>query len=331
MASRASNSSTKKASATKPTTAKKASGKKAYAFLGPVGTFTELALAQVAEAAKAKQVAVAHVQEAIDLVISGAVARAIIPVENSVEGGVSATVDALAATENIRIFGEYLVPVTFNLVARPGVELKDVRTIATHPVAYAQARKWLSANLAKHVHLPATSTAAAAAALLEGNQADAAVAAPTITDHYQLKVLAKNIGEHKHAQTRFIQIGLAESGATPKPTGADKTSVIVELPNDQPGALLQMLEQFATRGVNLSRIESRPIGDRLGRYRFNIDAEGHINDSAVAEALMGLHRFSPKVIYLGSYARADKQKSVHNGNNSNLEFGAAEAWLKSIK
>jgi len=331
MASRANNSSTKKASATKPTTAKKASGKKAYAFLGPVGTFTELALAQIAEAAEAKQVAVAHVQEAIDLVISGAVARAIIPVENSVEGGVSATVDALAATENIRIFGEYLVPVTFNLVARPGVELKDVRTIATHPVAYAQARKWLSANLAKHAHLPATSTAAAAAALLEGNQADAAVAAPTITDHYQLKVLAKNIGEHKHAQTRFIQIGLAESGATPKPTGADKTSVIVELPNDLPGALLQMLEQFATRGVNLSRIESRPIGDRLGRYRFNIDAEGHINDSAVAEALMGLHRFSPKVIYLGSYARADKQKSVHNGNNSNLEFGAAEAWPKSIK
>ena len=325
MASRANNSSAKKTGATKAT------GKKAFAFLGPVGTFTELALAQVSEAAKAKQVAVAHVQEAIDLVIAGQVARAIIPVENSVEGGVSATVDALAATENIRIFGEYLVPVTFNLVARPGIELKDVRTVATHPVAYAQTRKWLSANLSAHVHLPATSTAAAAASLLESDQADAAVTAPTITDHYKLKVLAPNIGEHKHAQTRFIQIGLADSGPTPKPSGADKTSVIVELPNDQPGALLQMLEQFATRGVNLSRIESRPIGDRLGRYRFNIDAEGHISDSAVAEALMGLHRFSPKVIYLGSYARADKQKSVHNGNNSNPEFGAAEAWLKSIK
>lgn len=320
MSSRANNSSVKKST-----------GKKAIAFLGPAGTFTELALAQVADAAKAKHIAVAHVQEAIDLVVAGQVARAIIPVENSVEGGVSATVDALAATENIRIFGEYLVPVTFNLVARPGTDIKDVRVIATHPVAYAQTRKWLSANLESHVHLPATSTAAAAASLLESDQADAAVAAPTITDHYKLKVLARNIGEHKQAQTRFIQIGLAESGSTPKPTGADKTSVIVELPNDQPGALLQMLEQFATRGVNLSRIESRPIGDRLGRYRFNIDAEGHISDSAVAEALMGLHRFSPKVIYLGSYARADKQKSVHNGNNSNPEFGAAEAWLKSIK
>ncbi|MSZ43755.1 MAG: ACT domain-containing protein, partial [Actinobacteria bacterium] len=107
--------------------------------------------------------------------------------------------------------------------------------------------------------------------------------------------------------------------------------VIVELPSDRPGALLEMLEQFAARGVNLSRIESRPIGDRLGRYRFNIDVQGHIDDSAVAEALMGLHRFSPKVTYLGSYARADKQKSQHEGNNENIAFDSAEGWLKNLR
>lgn len=309
--------------------ARNSSAKKTYSFLGPVGTFTELALAQVAEAKGANHRAVANVQDAIDDVVAGRAFRAIIPVENSVEGGVSATSDALAVTDKIRIYGEYLVPVTFDLVARPGVALKDVRTVATHPVAYAQTRRWLAGNLNKHEYLPSTSTAAAAAALLENDQADAAIAAPTITKHYGLKVLAKNIGENRHAQTRFIQIGLA--GKLPEPTGRDKTSVIVELPSDRPGALLEMLEQFAARGVNLSRIESRPIGDRLGRYRFNIDAQGHIQDDAVSEALMGLHRFSPKVNFLGSYPRADKQKSVHEGNNSNAEFSDAASWLKALK
>ena len=312
---------------------KNGSAKKTYSFLGPVGTFTELALAQVAEAKNANWRAVGHVQDVIDDVISGRASRGIIPVENSVEGGVTATSDALAANENIRIYGEYLVPVTFDLVARPGVKLEDIRMVATHPVAYAQTRSWLSKNLKKHTHLAATSTAAAAAELFNtdapGTRADAAIAASTITKHYKLKVLAKNIGDNKNAQTRFLQIGLAK-GAAPKATGKDKTSVIVELPSDRPGSLLEMLEQFAARGVNLSRIESRPIGDQLGRYRFNIDIEGHVEDSAVAEALKGLHRFSPKVIFLGSYPRADKKKSVHEGNNANAAFAAAERWISKL-
>lgn len=305
------------------------SSTKTYSYLGPIGTFTELALAQVPEAKGATWHPVANVQEAIDNVISGHSARAVIPIENSIEGGVSATLDALAATEGIRIFGEYLVPVTFNLVAAPGVAIKDVVTVATHPVAYAQTHKWLAANLAGHAYLPATSTAAAAAGLLHADSiANAAVAASTITDHYKLKVLAKNVGEYKNAQTRFIQIGLA--GKAPAATGRDKTSVIIEMPNDRPGALLELLEQFAVRGVNLSRIESRPIGDKLGRYRFNVDAQGHIEDAAIAEALKGLHRFSPKVQYLGSYPRADKEKSVHEGNNSDAQFGDADAWFSSL-
>jgi prephenate dehydratase len=242
---------------------------------------------------------------------------------------VSATRDALAGTDKIRIYGEYLVPVSFNLVVRPGTKLADVKTIATHPVAYAQSRKWLLEKLPKHVHLPATSTAAAAAGLLASDQADAAIAAPTITNHHKLITLAKNIGENKQAQTRFIQIGLA--GDLPNPTGADKTSVIVELPSDQPGSLLAMLEQFSTRGVNLTRIESRPIGDRLGRYRFNIDAEGHVLDESMGEALAGLHRFSPKVSFLGSYPRADKQQTKPEGNNSNVEYQRSATWIRSLR
>jgi prephenate dehydratase len=312
-----------------PSKSKKANSNLTFAYLGPVGTFTELALTQVKEAKKARKIPVNHVSEAIEMIISGKAKRAIVPVENSIEGGVSATLDALAGTDKIRIYGEYLVPVSFNLVARPGAKLSDIKTIATHPVAYAQSRKWLLEKLPKHVHLPATSTAAAAEALLTSEQADAAIAAPTITNHHKLIALAKNIGENKHAQTRFIQIGLA--GDLPKPTGSDKTSVIVELPSDQPGSLLAMLEQFSTRGVNLTRIESRPIGDRLGRYRFNIDCEGHVLDESMGEALAGLHRFSPKVSFLGSYPRADKQRTKPEGKNSNERYLLAKAWLVKLK
>ncbi|WP_138314993.1 prephenate dehydratase [Rhodoluna limnophila] len=280
-----------------------------YAYLGPIGTFTEMALAQVPEAKGEEWLPVAHVQEAIDHVISGRAFRAIIPVENSTDGGVTATLDALAATDNIHIYGEYLVPVTFNLVAKPGVGLAEIKTVSTHPVAYAQTRKWLFEKLPHHTYVPASSTAAAAAALLDENAvADAAIAAPSITGHYQLETLAEDIGVHKHAETRFLQIGLEATEdnehAAPPRTGHDKTSVIVELPDDHPGALLEILQQFASRGINLTRIESRPVGDRLGRYRFNLDAEGHIDDPEMAAALAGLSQLSANVVFLGSYPKA---------------------------
>jgi prephenate dehydratase len=300
----------------------------AYAYLGPAGTFTELALRQVKTAAGKEWLPVATVSEALSLVLAGKAARAVVPVESSVEGGVSATLDALANMDGLQIYGEYLVPVNFNLVARPGVKLADVKTVAAHPVAYAQVRKWLSANLKSHKHLPATSNAAAASDLWENEKIDAAVSTPNITDHYMVKVIAKNIADNKNAETRFIEVG--KKGALPKRTGHDKTSLIVELPSDRPGALLEMLEQFAARGVNLSRIESRPLGDKLGRYRFNVDANGHATDEAVAEAVQGLYRFSPKLIFLGSYPRADKKASVHEGNNHSQSYLDAKRWWAKV-
>lgn len=303
--------------------------KTAYAYLGPAGTFTELALRQVKAAVGQEWKPVLSVADALNAVLTGKAYRAIVPVESSVEGGVSATLDALATTEGLQIYGEYLVPVNFNLVAKPGVKLSEVKTIAAHPVAYAQVRKWLSENVKGHRHLHSTSNAAAASDLWENEKLDAAVSTPNITDHYMVKVLAKNIADNKNAETRFIEVG--KKGALPKRTGHDKTSLIVELPSDRPGALLAMLEQFAARGVNLSRIESRPLGDRLGRYRFNVDANGHATDEAVAEAVQGLYRFSPKLIFLGSYPRADKKASVHEGNNTSDNYVSAKRWwLKAI-
>jgi prephenate dehydratase len=300
-----------------------------YSYLGPAGTFTWAALNQVPDAAGKTWRSVNNVGEALDDVISGRSVAAMIAIENSVEGGVTATQDALASIPGLRIVGEYLVPVDFVLVARPGIALADVRVIAAHPVAYAQCHLWLDRELPAHEHLPATSNVAAAAQLLtEGAVADAAVAPPGIDAEYAVQVLASNIGDNPNAVTRFVLV--SSTRRIPERTGADKTSVIIELPTDEPGGLVEMLEQFATRGVNLSLLQSRPIGDAFGRYRFVVDLDGHIRDERVADALLGLKRFSPKVIFLGSYPRADQQEIEHASRYGDEVFIEARDWLRGI-
>lgn len=300
-----------------------------YSYLGPVGTFTWAALRQVPEAAGQTWRSVNNVGEALDDVTSGRSIGAVIAIENSVEGGVSATQDALANIPGLRIIGEYLVPVDFVLVARPGTALADVRVVAAHPVAYAQCHLWLDARLPEHEHLPATSNVAAAAQLLaESPIADAAIAPPRIDGEYAVEVLAQHIGDNPTAVTRFVLV--SASTAIPPRTGSDKTSIIVELPTDQPGALVEMLEQFATRGVNLSLLESRPIGDELGRYRFVVDLDGHVLDERVADALLGLKRFSPKVLFLGSYPRADKLAIEVTSRYGDEVFIDARDWLRGL-
>jgi prephenate dehydratase len=300
-----------------------------YSYLGPVGTFTWVALTQVPEAQGAEWRSVNNVGEALDDVLSGRSVGAVIAIENSVEGGVSATQDALANIPGLRIVGEYLVPVNFSLVARPGLTLADVRVIAAHPVAYAQCHLWLDRELPDHEHLPATSNVSAATMLLEeGTIADAAVAPPGIEGVHGVELLAESIGDNPNAVTRFVHV--SASRVIPERTGADKTSVIVELPSDAPGALMEMLEQFATRGVNMSLLESRPIGDALGRYRFVVDLDGHIADERVADALLGLKRFSPNVIFLGSYPRADRQQIDVRSRYGDDVFVEARDWLRAI-
>ncbi|MGV8882698.1 MAG: prephenate dehydratase [Rhodoglobus sp.] len=299
-----------------------------YSYLGPAGTFTEAALKQVPEAAGKPWRSVNNVGEALDDVVTGRSIAAMIAIENSIEGGVSATQDALARIPDLRIIGEYLVPVNFVLVARPGTVLADVKVINAHPVAYSQTHLWLDASLPSHGHIPATSNVAAAASLLESTLADAAVAPPGITEHYPLEVLAEGIGDNSNAVTRFLLVSRTKT--LPEPTGSDKTSIIAELPDDTAGRLLEMLEQFATRGVNMSLLESRPIGDALGRYRFVIDLDGHIRDERVADALLGLKRFSPNVIFLGSYPRADKQSITVIERYDNNAFVESRDWLRAL-
>ena len=300
-----------------------------YSYLGPAGTFTEMALAQVPEAQGQTWKPVANVAQAIADVMDGTSDGAILAIENTVDGGVSSVQDALAKTEGLRIVGEYLVPVSFVLVAPRGTTLADIREVAAHPVAYAQCLEWLGENIPGHSHVIAGSNVASAIGVLDGSlPAQAAIAAPGVPAHYDVEVLAEGIGDNPDAVTRFIFVTRAV--APPAPTGSDKTSLIVELPREVPGALLELLEQFATRGINLSLIQSRPIGDRLGRYRFVIDADGHISDERMADALMGLKRFSPRVLFLGSYPRADRERIHHEPRYSDASFAAAREWLRSL-
>ena len=306
-----------------------ASTKDRYSYLGPVGTFTWEALGQVSGAENGEWVSVNNVGEAFDDVLSGRSTYAMIAIENSIEGGVSATQDALAAAPELRIVGEYVVPVRFVLAVRPGASLSSVTTVAAHAVAYAQCRGWLEKNLPHHAHVPARSNVDAAHSLLESDLADAAIAPPGITQHVNVEVVADSIGDNPHAVTRFVLV--RKGGKPPERTGADKTSIIAELPDDGPGRLLEMLEQFATRGVNMSLLESRPIGDAMGRYRFVIDLDGHIDDERVADALLGLRRFSPKVIYLGSYPRANGHRPDVSPRYTDEAFVDARSWLEGLR
>ena len=301
-----------------------------YAFLGPEGTFTEAALLQVPGAQEAVRVPASNVNAALDQVRSGSADAAMVPIENSVEGGVTATLDAIASGQELRIIREVLVPISFVLVTRPGVRREDVRHVSTHGHAWAQCRMWMENNMPRAEYVPGSSTAAAAMGLLDGDcHYDAAICAPLVAQaHPGLQVLAENIGDNPGAVTRFILV--SRPGVLPERTGADKTTLVVPLPEDRPGALMEILDQFASRGVNLSRIESRPTGQYLGHYFFSIDADGHAGEARVADALAGLHRISPGTRFLGSYARADRQATAVAAHTSDAAFSAAWDWVGSI-
>ena len=304
-----------------------------YSYLGPAGTFTEAALAQVTAARGATWRPVNNIGEALDDVVGGVSIAAMLAIENTVEGGVAAVLDALASIPDLRIVGEYLVPVRFALVARPGVGLDAVRAVAAHPVAYAQCRVWLHEHLPSHTQLPAASNVQAAQFLAEheGDLAQAAIATPTAGARFGLTTLAEDIGDNPNAMTRFVLVARAGSVPLPPSTGADKTSIVADLPSDRPGALLELLEQFATRGVNLSLLHSRPIGDELGRYRFVIDLDGHLDDERVADALLGLRRFSPRVLFLGSYPRADGRPVAAAEAHDDVVYAEARSWLDELR
>jgi len=299
-----------------------------FAYLGPEGTFTEAALRQLPAAAPATLEPCTTVPAALDAVRGGAADGAMVPLENSVEGSVSATLDELATGAPLVITREVLLPVTFALLARPGTELAAVSSVATHPHAEAQCRAWLRSRLPGATIAPAPSTADAARAVARG-QYDAAIAAPLAGERYALAALATGIGDSSHAVTRFVL--LTRPGPPPAPTGADRTSLVAYIADNHAGALLEVLTEFAVRGIDLSRIESRPTGERLGRYCFSIDLAGHVEEARVGEALTAVRRICADVRFLGSYPRADEVASTPPAGTTDRDFADARAWLAAVR
>lgn len=296
------------------------------AFLGPEGTFAHAALRGLPAAAGASLLPTANVTLAIDAVRAGSADGALVPLENSVEGAVPATLDELANGEPLTIAEETYLHVAFDLMTRPGTT--QIRTVATHPHAEAQVRRWLLDNLPGAEVALVGSTAGAAQAVATGEY-DAAIGAPVAGELYGLTSVAHDIADNPGAVTRFVL--LTRPAPPPPPTGNDRTTLVAYLREDHSGALLEILTEFAARSVNLTRIESRPTKGRMGQYCFSIDCEGHICDERVGDAVAALHRVCADVRYLGSYPRRDGVQGPVPAGRTDADFDGARAWLRQVR
>jgi len=298
-----------------------------YTYLGPAGTFTEAALSPLLKSGDSAEPA-ANVTAALESVRRGSADYALVPIENSVEGVVARTLDELAVGKPLMIIGETVLPVSFALMVKPGLSIKEIRRVATHPHAEAQCREYIASQLPRSEVVMTNSTAAGAESVAKGD-ADAAIAAEVAAKHYGLEVIERNIGDREAAVTRFVLV--SQLGDIPTPTGHDRTSLALFISADHSGALLEILTEFAVRGVNLTFIQSRPTGSELGQYHFIVDAEGHILDERVGDALKALYRICAEVRFLGSYPRADKIEPTSIKGMTDQAFKSAEEWLAEVR
>ncbi|MEG3634480.1 prephenate dehydratase [Micromonospora palythoicola] len=305
-----------------------------FVYLGPEGTFAEQALRTVPAAERGSRTPARSVGEALEAVRAAEADAALVPLENSIGGAVGVTLDELAEGEPLVITREVILPVEFVLGARAGTPLPSVRSVAAHPQASTQCRGWLRAHLPDAVVVDVLSNGAAAAGAANG-EFDAAICAPIGATRHRLVVLADKIADHPDAVTRFAL--LSRPGPPPPPTGDDVTSLAVYIAHDRVGALLSVLTELAVRGVNLTRIESRPTGEALGRYVFFLDCTGHVADVRMGEALQGLRRICADVRFLGSYPRHRWDASTRErpvaapAGLSDADYTDAAAWLARLR
>lgn len=303
-----------------------------FAYFGPAGTFSEMALNQllargaVPGTGSAQTLAADSPAAAIALVRRGEADYACVPIESSMEGSVPATMDALIprpGEHRVQALAEVSLDVTFTIAAREELSADRVRTVAAYPVAAAQVREAVARLFPNAAFVPASSNSGAAQDV-RGGRADAAVTTPIAAELNGLVPLAEGVADAEDAVTRFLLIGRA--GPVPAATGDDRTSVILELPN-RPGSLVNAMTEFASRGIDLTRIESRPRGAGApGQYRFYLDAAGHLDDDAVGEALRALYRGCERVIFLGSWP-VDRS----GGAAPPPDHTASAAWFAALR
>lgn len=271
------------------------------AFLGPAGTFTEDALREAAPQGGFEPLRSPTVHDAILAVERGEAERAFVPFENSIEGAVRSTLDTLAFdTEAVTIVGEHDFAVRAHLIAREPIELKRIAAVLSHPQPLAQCARFLREQLPEAERRGVSSSAAAVRMVAESSRPWAAIGARSAADLYGCTIVREGIEDEADNVTRFVWI--APAGTAPEGEGPWKTSLVFsELGEDHPGALVEALQEFSSRDVNLSRIESRPLRSGLGRYMFFCDLEGALADQAVSEAVAALRTKAESVRILGSY------------------------------
>jgi prephenate dehydratase len=297
------------------------------AYLGPAGTFTEEALRTERDLAGARQVALAAVEDVLAAVAQGTATLGFVPIENSIEGSVNATLDSLVFDYDLLIQKEIVLDVHLHLLGTEPVSLDRISQVYSYPVALAQCRHWLASNLPNAEVVATNSTADAASRLRQAGPEAAAVGSRAAAQLYGLEILAEAIEDHPGNQTRFVL--LASSGVPPA-TGHDRTSIVCFQRSDQPGSLLAILEQFAARSINLTRLESRPTKQGLGQYCFIIDLEGHIEDEVVADCLRNLYAELPAVKFLGSYPAAG-QFAEERRRQAAEAWRRADEWVRSLR
>ncbi|HUI48856.1 MAG TPA: prephenate dehydratase [Acidimicrobiia bacterium] len=299
------------------------------AYFGPAGTFTEEALLTQPDLAAGERTPFLAVPEVIAAVERGDADRGVVPIENMIEGSVSVTLDTLAFDSELLIQREIDLPVSLNLCARPGVTLGDVRTVVSFPHAIAQCRAWMAKKVPDAEPRASHSTSDAAREVSRSKRTDlAAICNALAAELYGLEVLAREIEDHPENQTRFVLVGRG----IPAPTGHDKTSIVCFQRADRPGSLLSILQEFAARAINLTKLESRPTKRGLGDYCFFIDCEGHVSDEVIADALRNLVAKQAEVKFLGSYPVGGPQEAgVARRRAAGRAWKHASEWLDSLR
>jgi prephenate dehydratase len=298
------------------------------AYFGPEATFTQEALLTEPDLAAARLTPLPSITAVLKAVARGEAEGGFVPIENAIEGTVSATIDGLIHDVDLHIQREVVMDIHLHLMARPGAELSDVRFVSSYPHALAQCQAFLDEVLPQAEQRAANSTADAARLLGESGAPDGAAIAPRVAaERYGLTILAEDVEDHPENQTRFVLVARTK---VPRPTGHDKTSIVCFQRADHPGSLHGILGQFAARNINLTKLESRPTKQGLGDYCFVIDLTGHVGDEVVADCLRDLHAGLAGVKFLGSYPAADEH-GPEQRRQADAAWQAADDWLRGLR